>query len=162
MRHRILSELGDKGSSLFPLTDSSFFPPAPFPLSRGGGRDLPEVVMENIDRELEAAERELIKFGKDLERAADRMLRYIDEAEREERRARNGPPLRERKDARLDPTELPLWRRILPTIGNIRAYIRDLEQRLAKIQDADPAQAAELRRELEDAQKILRILMEPW
>ena len=118
--------------------------------------------MGNADRELEAAERELIKFGKDLERAADRMLRYIDEAEREERRARNGPPLRERKDARLDPTELPLWRRILPTIGNIRAYIRDLEQRLAKIQDADPAQAAELRRELEDAQKILRILMEPW
>ena len=118
--------------------------------------------MENIDRELEAAERELIKFGKDLERAADRMLRYIDEAEREERRARNGPPLRERKDARLDPTELPLWRRILPTIGNIRAYIRDLEQRLAKIQDADPAQAAELRQELEDAKKILKILTEPW
>ena len=118
--------------------------------------------MRNIDRELEAAEKELIKFGKDLERAADKMLRQIDRAEREERRARNGPPLREREDARLDPTELPLWRRILPTIGNIRAYIRDLEQRLAKIQDADPTQAAELRRELEDAKKILEILMEPW
>ena len=118
--------------------------------------------MRSFDRELEAAERELTRFGKELERAADKMLRQIDRAEREERRARNGPPLREGEGARLDPTELPLWRRILPTIGNIRAYIRDLEQRLAKIEDADPAQAAELRQELADAKKILRLLLEPW
>ena len=122
--------------------------------------------MENIDRELEAAERELIKFGKDLERAADRMLRYIDEAEREERRARHSSPIRAERENdgldSLDPTAFPLWKRILPTIGNIRAYIRDLEQRLAKIQDADPAQAAELRQELADAKKILRLLLEPW
>jgi len=122
--------------------------------------------MGSVDRELEAAERELTRFGKELERAADRMLRYIDKAEQEERRARHSSPIRAEREKdgldSLDPTAIPLWKRILPTIGNIRAYIRDLEQRLAKIQDADPAQAAELRRELEDAQKILEILMEPW
>ncbi len=119
--------------------------------------------MGNIDRELEAVEKELERFGRELERAADKMLRQIDRAEREERRARNSPPIRAEKEKdglnSLDPTAFPLWKRILPTIGNIRAYIRDLEQRLAKIQDADPAQAAELRRELEDAQKILEILV---
>jgi len=118
--------------------------------------------MESIDWDLERAEKELERFGKELERAADRMLRRINKAEQEERKVRNAPPLREGEDARLDPTELPLWRRILPTIGNIRAYIRDLEQRLAKIEDADPAQAAELRQELADAKKILRLLLEPW
>lgn len=118
--------------------------------------------MGSIDRDLERAERELERFGKELERAGDRMLRYIDKAEREERKAPNGPPLREGEDARLDPTELPLWRRILPTIGNVRAYIRDLERRLVQVQDADPAQAAELHQELEDAKKILKILTEPW
>jgi len=119
--------------------------------------------MGNIDRELEAAEKELERFGRELERAADKMLRQIDKAEREERRARNSPPIRaERKNGEFDPTAIPLWRRILPTIANIRAYIRDLEQRLAQIQDADPAQAAELRQELADAKKILRLLLEPW
>ena len=119
--------------------------------------------MGSVDRELEVTEKELIKFGKDLERAADKMLRQIDRAEREERRARHSPPIRaERENGELDPTAIPLWKRILPTIGNIRAYIRDLEQRLAKIEDADPAQAAELRQELEDAKKILKILTEPW
>jgi len=135
-------------------------------LPRGeGAGDLPEVVMGNIDRELEAAERELIKFGKDLERAADKMLRQIDQAEREERKARHSSLQAERENDgldSLDPTAFPLWKRILPTIGNIRAYIRDLEQRLAKIQDADPAQAAELRQELADAKEILRLLLDPW
>ena len=120
----------------------------------------------SVDRDLERAEKELERFGKELERAADKMLRQIDRAEREERRARHSSPIRAEGENdglnSLDLTTIPLWKRILPTIGNIRAYIRDLEQRLAQIEDHDPAQAAELRQELADAKKILRLLLEPW